>query len=732
MNPTRNNLAIKILLLLVMASTFARGSGLSQYGEYGPVQDLPAYREKLFLHCDRKVYLTGETIWFKGYCVHRNFNIPVDLSRVMYVEVVNERNTAILSEKVGLSDGTGHGSIYIPRSIQTGTYYLRAYTRWMANSPPEYYFLDRIYIVNPFFPVETIREQAGSREYTMKFFVPDNRLVAGQQNDVAFRAVDRTGRGIRLEGWVVDAQADTLASFSTYGYGFGMMSLVPRAGERLRIRSVSQDGTRKEFPFSFQVVQGLPGERGDPDKGGGTGDIKEPGRKFTVSVEQDRSVYGTREKVVLSLRTTGPDGQAVSGNLSVAVYKSDEQVQLYHKNIYQYLYRTSCLGGPLPLPDDQLPFREYDSDTINQILDLICASYDEAERDDAFPAGYSPFPPESRGIMVTGRVLDRQGGEPAPGVRVFMAKPGRATQLYNVASGEDGRFYMQVINQYGSSDIILMPEKEPGQYRIVLDDEFSPKFAILQPSRFLPGERTVRYLEGLMVNLQIGDAFGMDLPPGDEPSLQESSSIFGEPDETVLMADYIQLPAIEELFFELVNTVLIKRRKDSFSLSVLDPATNRLLLGEPLLLLDGVPIFDIDPVITYMDPVDIDRIEVLSSWYILGDKFYSSVINMITQQADFSHVELPAYAIRKHYDFLQYPVSFTTPDHSVSTDTSGMIPDYRNLLYWNPEVITDARGRAELSFYTSDDISDFRIVIQGLTQDGAAGYKEAGFSVSNR
>lgn len=732
MDSIRSNSAIKIVFMLMVVIPIFENQGLSQDGrtstnQHFSTQGESIYREKLFLHCDRKIYLTGETIWFKGYCVHQTFNLPVDVSEVMYVEILNDQNKPILSEKVRLSGGTGHGSIYIPRSIQTGTYYLRAYTRWMTNFDPEYYFFDRIFIVNPFLPLKTIQDHPKkSREYNIHFYAEKNRLISGQNNNIAFRAVDQTGNGINLKGWVVNTSNDTITSFNTYKYGFGLISLTPRPDEQFRIITISSDGREKEFPLNFPVLQST------LNRTVGEFNIMNVEKKFNIAIQQNKTSYITRDKVILTLKTTDSGEQPVSGNMSVSVYKSDEQVNLYHKNIYQYLYHTSFLPSSAISPDDQVPFSEYDSEMMEKILYLIYSSFDKTDQETGNLSNDDLILPENRGNIISGAIVNSQFGYPAPGIRIFLAKPGKNAQLYNVKSGPDGKFYIQVLDQYGKNDIIMMPEENPETYTIILDEDFSGRYANIKPAPFHPDEQTVRYLEKLMFNLQIQDAYSEIIPSQSDLSLYELPNIFGVQDETVFLEDYIQLPAVEELFVELVKSVMIKRRRNNFYLTVVDPLTNTPLTGEPLLLLDGVPVLDINPVITYMDPVYIEKIEVLSKWYILGNKLYFSIINLITKQAEYGHFDLPSYAIRKSYLFAQYPVSYNTPDYSLENDTLSMIPDYRNLLYWNPEVITDSDGNTTISFYTSDDISDYRIVIQGLTKDGLAGYKEAVISIKGK
>lgn len=47
--------------------------------------------------------------------------------------------------------------------------------------------------------------------------------------------------------------------------------------------------------------------------------------------------------------------------------------------------------------------------------------------------------------------------------------------------------------------------------------------------------------------------------------------------------------------------------------------------------------------------------------------------------------------------------------------------DFRKTIYWNPEVKVGASGEARLSFHTSDEISSFKAVAEGIGQSGSIG-----------
>ena len=86
-------------------------------------------QEKVFVSTDKTFYVTGEIIWFKVFKTDGQ-NLPNDFSKVVYVEVMSG-DKAVLQGKIGIEEGTGNGSFFIPASLGSGNYILRAYTNWI-------------------------------------------------------------------------------------------------------------------------------------------------------------------------------------------------------------------------------------------------------------------------------------------------------------------------------------------------------------------------------------------------------------------------------------------------------------------------------------------------------------------------------------------------------------------------------------------------------------------------
>ena len=162
-----------------------------------------AYQEKLYAHIDRAHYLTGETLWFKIYCVDGSFHRPSDLSKVVYVEIIDKMNRPLLQTKISISRGAGDGSILIPASLTSGNYRFRAYTQWMKNFSADFYFEKMITIINPFVKLET-GPLPRSTGWNVQFFPEGGNLVVGLESKVAFKINDASGTGIDCRGALLD------------------------------------------------------------------------------------------------------------------------------------------------------------------------------------------------------------------------------------------------------------------------------------------------------------------------------------------------------------------------------------------------------------------------------------------------------------------------------------------------------------------------------------------------
>lgn len=110
------------------------------------IHDYPT--EKVYLHFDKPYYAVGDTIWFKGYLALGQ-NQPSDLSKVLYVDILSDKDTLVKSLKLKVVNTSAYGSVTLdPLIYKAGNYRIRAYTYWMLNSKEAYFFFKNIQIGN--------------------------------------------------------------------------------------------------------------------------------------------------------------------------------------------------------------------------------------------------------------------------------------------------------------------------------------------------------------------------------------------------------------------------------------------------------------------------------------------------------------------------------------------------------------------------------------------------------
>ena len=66
-------------------------------------------------------------------------------------------------------------------------------------------------------------------------------------------------------------------------------------------------------------------------------------------------------------------------------------------------------------------------------------------------------------------------------------------------------------------------------------------------------------------------------------------------------------------------------------------------------------------------------------------------------------------------------MQFYSPDYSLDSLKNNHLPDFRNTLYWNPDLHTGPDGKASAQFYSSDETGEYIICIDGVSEDGKRG-----------
>jgi hypothetical protein len=262
-------------------------------------------------------------------------------------------------------------------------------------------------------------------------------------------------------------------------------------------------------------------------------------------------------------------------------------------------------------------------------------------------------------------------------------------------------------------DIIIQPDDINDKSTLKIESSFSSEYSEANSSADTTSASVSSLIPKMSINYQVSKIYGLQSskPGGPLPVTYRPKRFYGKPDIELVLDDYIKLPVMQEIFFELMPGVFLKKRKSQYEFSMVDPITDSYLKEPPVLFIDGVRINDAGQIVN-LDPEFVERIDAVKVKYLVGDYLFHGLINVITKSADFSKADLPGYAVRMVYRAVEPVNTFYSPAYEAASSKSSRIPDFRNTLYWNPQI------SANSEFWSSDYSSDYEINIQGVADNG--------------
>ena len=756
----------------------------------------PTFHEKIFVHTDKSFYLAGELLWFKIYQADGYLNLPIDISKVSYVEVLSNDKKPVLQAKISMTSGTGSGSFFIPPSMPSGNYLLRAYTNWMKNFEPDLYFEKTITIVNPLKRPDWKSPAATS--YHVEFFPEGGNLVAGLESKVAFQVTDQFGSGVSATGAIVDQNNDTAAAFQTVRFGIGSFVFAARPGVHYKaVLTVNGSMITKELPAVHDkgYVMHVESQANDqvrvtvttnlnqpneilylvvhkkqkvqhalttPVQNGrstftidkklcgegvtyftlfdGAGKplcerlfFNRPSKKLNLEVKPGSNEYGIKELVNIDVSALIDSGKAFPANMSVSVFLLDSLQKFEGNDIFSHLWLGADLKGKIESPAYYCTNtgKEVDEAIDNLMLTHGWRRFDWS--DSLAKKTALKYLPEYEGHIILGTLTNKRTGSPAGGVGSFLSIPAQRFEFSNSVSGEDGQLRFVANNFFGTEEIIVQTaSKKDSGYRIDIASPFSQKVSNTVVSPFELSEKFKTSLVSRSIGIQSQNLYLQDsirqffLPRSDD-----TTNFYGIPDKEYKLDDYTRFITMEEVMREFVSEVRVRRQQDQFHFQVSNHPYKVFFEEDPLVLLDGVPVFDIGKMIAF-DPLKIRKIDVVSQTYYHGPMVNYGIVSYQSYDGDLAGFQLDPSALVVEYEGLQLQRKFYSPNYGNGQLSNDRLPDFRNVLYWSPDVVTGANGKAQLSFYTSELPGTYGVVLQGITNNGYSGSGMTTFSVVNR
>ena len=371
-------------------------------------------QEKLHLHTDKDSYIAGDTIWLRAHCADAATHRPVAASRYVYVELRDDRGSLVRRIKLLSRDSVYSGYLPTQSLERFGDYSLTAYTLYMRNQGPDYFFKKPLTIW-PYQEDRKTKRNTSVRkvsDFDVSFFPEGGYLIDGYDCCVAFKALGDDGGSVEVTGVLKNDREEVVDTLRTLHGGMGCLRFTPHTGERYYAECTMEGGKTERFDlpasnnlacvlrvlhterdFTVMVQSGRPLPKGlrllvhcrgnlcyfrewnddlpslifkrDKlpggvlqilllDKAGNALSerlVFNRGEELATTDMQVRGSLKQRTKVTLAVTATDPDGGPAAGDFSIAVTDRAAVPSAMSGSIYSTLLLTSELRGTIETPD---------------------------------------------------------------------------------------------------------------------------------------------------------------------------------------------------------------------------------------------------------------------------------------------------------------------------------------------------------------------------------------------
>jgi len=332
---------------------------------------------------------------------------------------------------------------------------------------------------------------------------------------------------------------------------------------------------------------------------------------------------------------------------------------------------------------------------------------------------------EGKGIILSGTITDKKTTLPASNVTVYLTIPDSIPGFQYYQTQADGRFYFQLENYYGMVQAFVQCfGSSPSQrLKIKMDELYAepgtlPMFSEKPISEEFKSN-TIRNMDAVTFQKVFGqEKLKLEAPP---KRALDSYPYYGKASNKVDPQLFIDLPNFSEISKELLPGVKFRNYNNEPTMQVINSAAREYFSELPLILIDGIPIRNLN-VIKDMGTPDIKRIEICQSERYYGNLRFPGIVAIYTTKADYSRIQDSDQLIRLKLETIQLQASLAEPDKSGPD-----VPDLRQIFYWNPSV--EPNENLPVKFSTSSILGKFSIVVRGRLKNGTMVFAEKQFEV---
>ncbi len=478
-----------------------------------------------------------------------------------------------------------------------------------------------------------------------------------------------------------------------------------------------------------------------------------PSDLLPLAIVPDQPVYGLRQAVSLALEAGLPaDTMRVAVLSASVVHQGHVPDSALAGGILAELLLRSELKGYLENPGYYFEgdlTQGMEASRKRALDNLMLTQGWSRVNWQALLAGQLPeltYQPEEE-LRVSGIVTRAGRKVPVPNATVtLLSTSAGAVGILDTVTGPDGRFSFDRLLFLDSIDFVVQARDERGRKHVDITLDEVPRQSVtanvnapeveVNVSSSIAGYLTrskAQYEElvqhGLRERAVLIEAVEVRADPGAErrERLKHSSNLNGpgQADQVIMVEDLMSCSDLSVCLQGRLVGVIFRNGVPYSTRSPNTPMT---------IMMDGMEMGEDG--LQMISPFDVEAIEVLrgiGTTAVYGSRGGGGVIIVTTKRGS-TGLRQNAYTpgVVTHSPQGYYQVrEFYAPDYAVS-DTLANVRDLRTTIHWEPHIVTDNEGKAEVVFYTSDEPGIYRVVLEGMDIYGRIGRAVATISIEGK
>lgn len=451
--------------------------------------------------------------------------------------------------------------------------------------------------------------------------------------------------------------------------------------------------------------------------------------KIELKIPELRSTYAKKKKVDLLLQVTH-EGRPTSGNFSVSVTNASVVTPDpdNESNIYTSLLLTSDLVGYVEKPNQ---YFIKDNLETKANLDLLMLTQGWRKIDwkkielGQFPA--ITYEPEKT-LKISGRIT--RGGKPLTKAIVVLFSNSPSFLKVDTLNDKDGHFVFNDLKFTEGSKFVVQAKTDKGNKNVHVDIDTVPGQTVTTNKN--TGDIEVNVNETLKSYVRQSEDYFNELV---RLGRLNHSIILKEVEIREKKLDYTKYSAnlngpgrADAVFtskdMEKANSLLYFLGSSISGVGIRSGTIVSMRTSPPMplaIVLNGQIMSDYkveDILIENVESVEV----LMSTGYkaIYGPPGGAGLLIITTKKGNIVNTNeiqyspgIAIYAPKGYYQVRE----FYSPKYDVEPGANSN-PDLRTTVYWNPKVIADQTGKANINYFNTDQPGNYRIVVEGIDDTG--------------